>query len=34
VKTIGQREALLAIGWVIFIASVVWIGTRPVTFSI
>jgi hypothetical protein len=29
-----QREALLAIGWTIFVGTAVWLATLPVTFSI
>jgi hypothetical protein len=28
-----QREALVAIGWIIFLATAVWIATSPVRFS-
>ena len=34
VKTIRQQEALLVIGWLLFLGSAVWVATRPVTFSI
>jgi hypothetical protein len=33
VRTLGQQEALLGVGWLIFVATLVWIATRPVTFS-
>jgi hypothetical protein len=32
-KSLRQREVVLGLGWLIFLASVVWIATLPVTFS-
>jgi hypothetical protein len=34
VKSLGQREVLLGVGWLLFVAALVWVATRPVTFSI
>jgi hypothetical protein len=34
VKSLGQREALLGLGSLIFVATLVWVATRSVTFSI
>ena len=33
-RALGQREALLAIGWVLFLGTAVWVATFPVTFSV
>ncbi len=32
--SLRQREVLLTLGWVIFIATAVWIATSPMTFSV
>ena len=32
-RSARQREAVLALGWLIFLASIVWVATLPVTFS-
>jgi hypothetical protein len=32
--SLRQREVLLAIGWVIFLGTAVWIATQPVSFSV
>ena len=32
--SLRQREVLLAIGWVIFLGTAVWIATSPVSFSV
>jgi hypothetical protein len=32
-KSLRQQEVVLALGWLIFLASAVWIATLPVTFS-
>jgi hypothetical protein len=32
-KSVRQREVLLSVGWLIFLASIVWVATLPVTFS-
>jgi hypothetical protein len=33
-RSLGQREILLAIGWIMFVATVVWLALSPVTFSV
>ena len=33
-RSLRQREVLLAVGWLIFLATAVWIATSPVSFSI
>jgi hypothetical protein len=33
-RSLGQREFLLAIGWITFVATVVWLALSPVTFSV
>jgi hypothetical protein len=32
--SLRQREILLALGWVIFIGTAIWLATLPVTFSV
>ena len=32
--SLRQQEALLAIGWVLLLGTVVWIATSPVSFSV
>jgi hypothetical protein len=32
-KSLRQREALLGLGWLIFLTSIVWVATLPVTFA-
>lgn len=34
VKSLGQREALLAMGWLIFLGTAIWLATLPTTVSI
>jgi hypothetical protein len=34
VRSLGQREALLAMGWLVFLATTVWLATLPTTLSI
>jgi hypothetical protein len=34
VRSLGQREALLAMGWLVFLATAVWLATLPTTLSI
>jgi hypothetical protein len=34
VQSLRQREALLALGWLIFLATAVWVATFPVSFSV
>ncbi|HUK94221.1 MAG TPA: hypothetical protein VLU96_04115 [Gaiellaceae bacterium] len=34
IRSLGQREVLLALGWVIFIGTAVWTLTLPVTLSV
>jgi hypothetical protein len=33
-RSLRQREILLAIGWVVFLGTVVWVAVSPVTLSI
>lgn len=33
-RSLRQREALLALGWLIFLGTAVWVATSPVSFSI
>ena len=33
-RSLGQREALLAVGWTIFLGTAVWVATFPVAFSV
>jgi hypothetical protein len=33
-RSLGQREALLALGWLIFLGTAIWVATFPVTFSV
>lgn len=33
-RSLRQREVLLALGWLIFIGTAAWIATSPVTFSV
>jgi hypothetical protein len=33
-RSLGQREFLLAIGWITFVATVVWLALSPVTLSV
>jgi hypothetical protein len=33
-RSLGQREVLLALGWIIFLGTAVWLATLPVTFSV
>jgi hypothetical protein len=33
-RSVGQRELLLGLGWAIFVLTAVWIATFPVTFSV
>ena len=33
-RSVGQRELLLGLGWAIFLLTAVWIATFPVTFSV
>lgn len=34
VRSLRQRQVLLAIGWAIFLATAVWVATSPVSFSV
>jgi hypothetical protein len=34
IRPLRQREALLALGWVIFLGTVVWIVLSPIRFSV
>ena len=31
--SLRQREALLTLGWIIFLGTAAWVATFPVTFS-
>jgi len=33
-RSLRQREVLLALGWAIFVVTLVWIATSPISFSI
>ena len=33
-RSVGQQEALLVIGWVIFLSTAVWVVTLPLSFSV
>jgi hypothetical protein len=32
-RSLRQRETLLALGWIIFLGTAVWLATFPVTFA-
>lgn len=34
VRSLGQREALLGIGWFVFLGTAIWLATLPTTLSI
>jgi hypothetical protein len=34
VRPLSQREALLGLGWIIFVGTVVWLAASPVSFSL
>ena len=33
-RSLGQREVLLALGWTIFLGTAIWVAVSPVSFSV
>ena len=33
-RSLRQREVLLALGWAIFLGTAIWVATSPVSFSV